>query len=425
MCSHPLKGTKNQKTNSNLVGNSVNNTTSASSSSSAAISIPKDSTKSFNSNAATNGITELITIAMNNEKSIFKICSPCPHITQAGFEGFDFTCGYRNIQMLCHVLIQQPEYKNILFNKQGDIPDIYGLQSWIEKAWKDGFDQLGAEQLGWSLVGTKIWIGATECVALLRYFGVRCKVIQFQSYKLKIPKSTSTTNGHNPTTNSTATSSSSSSNSSSSSSNNNNTSNGIKRYFHQTTAAATTDESSSIGESNSLDYDDPDFDWNQFLSQNASSNNNHTTNATNNRNSNNTSSNVNSNNNNSNNNNNETIINIIMDDQSDNSQDDYNPNARPTITTTIRTSKRTKKTPIFYTGENEENGSKKTGHKNNIGNKSNSNKVVTDVGRSLGNWVKDYFARSVREEWTCVPPLYFQHDGHSRTIIGKKVLHCD
>ncbi|CAM6031411.1 unnamed protein product, partial [Sphagnum compactum] len=41
----------------------------------------------------------------------------------------------------------------------------------------------GADQLGRSLLGTDIWIGATECVALLRYFGIRCRIVQFSNFK--------------------------------------------------------------------------------------------------------------------------------------------------------------------------------------------------------------------------------------------------
>lgn len=47
-------------------------------------------------------------------------------------------------------------------------------QAWIERAWKRGFDAEGASQLGWRLVGSTKWIGAGECVALLRSFGASC-----------------------------------------------------------------------------------------------------------------------------------------------------------------------------------------------------------------------------------------------------------
>ena len=39
-----------------------------------------------------------------------------------------------------------------------------------------------------------------------------------------------------------------------------------------------------------------------------------------------------------------------------------------------------------------------------------------DAGRKLIAWVWNYFTRAWGE--ACVPPLYFQHSGHSRTIIG-------
>lgn len=70
----------------------------------------------------------------------------------------------------------------------GDIPDIQGIQAWIEKAWKAGFDEAGSEEFGGLLLGTDYWIGATECAALLRYFGFRAIVVDFSMDKEEIKK---------------------------------------------------------------------------------------------------------------------------------------------------------------------------------------------------------------------------------------------
>lgn len=60
--------------------------------------------------------------------------------------------------------------KRVLFGGSGFIPGILLLQCWIERAWADGYDPEGCEQLGGpgSLMGSEKWIGATECAALLR-----------------------------------------------------------------------------------------------------------------------------------------------------------------------------------------------------------------------------------------------------------------
>ena len=79
--------------------------------------------------------------------------------------------------------MQVPACKLKLFNGDGDIPDVNGMQSWIEKAWADGFDPPGCSQLGGLLTGTDLWIGATECAVLLRYFGLKAEIVDFSIYQ--------------------------------------------------------------------------------------------------------------------------------------------------------------------------------------------------------------------------------------------------
>jgi hypothetical protein len=130
----------------------------------------------------TEGIIELLREVLcrqKKEKEIyFKICSPLTFISQKGTEGENWSCGYRNIQMLCTSLLQIPSYRRVMFDQSGEVPSVHGLQSWIEKAWREGFDEEGANQLG-ELLGSSTWIGATECATLLRYFGIRAQVVDF------------------------------------------------------------------------------------------------------------------------------------------------------------------------------------------------------------------------------------------------------
>ncbi|CAM9167695.1 unnamed protein product, partial [Hapterophycus canaliculatus] len=111
------------------------------------------------------------------------------HCTQRGLRGSGFSCGYRNIQMLCSALMEWPEYRRVLFGGSGCIPGIALLQCWIERAWADGYDPDGCEQLGGpgALMGSETWIGATECATLLRSFGVKAEVIDFESTAPQAP----------------------------------------------------------------------------------------------------------------------------------------------------------------------------------------------------------------------------------------------
>ena len=65
---------------------------------------------------------------------------PCLHVSQKGSYGSAWSCGYRNIQMLCSSLMQLEEYQKVLFDGTGVVPEINGIQRWIETAWKAGFD---------------------------------------------------------------------------------------------------------------------------------------------------------------------------------------------------------------------------------------------------------------------------------------------
>ena len=139
--------------------------------------------------SVTNGLIELIELRVMHQKGIrkYRLCSPTSHLSQVqSVEGIHWSCGYRNIQILCTSLIQVPKFRQLLFNKDGDIPSIYGIQAWIEKAWKDGFDIVGAADLAgpsMRLVGTTHWIGAAECATLLRFFSIDAAVVDFhQNY---------------------------------------------------------------------------------------------------------------------------------------------------------------------------------------------------------------------------------------------------
>ena len=167
---------------------------------------------------ATDGVMELLGIVLgstakaNGGSFTYKLCSEIPHISQRRGFGSKWSCGYRNVQMLSSALIKIPQYKEVLFGGSGCIPDIPGLQRWIEEAWEEGFDPPGREQLHGRLVGTSQWIGATgmtslalfcficffvlrlfsflfdcimpvavECCALFRFFGVRAEVVDVVS----------------------------------------------------------------------------------------------------------------------------------------------------------------------------------------------------------------------------------------------------
>jgi hypothetical protein len=98
-------------------------------------------------------------------------------------EDLGWGCGWRNIQMLAsHLLMTDQDAREVLFGGCGFVPDILSLQRWVEVAWRKGFDTPGADYFNWEIVGTHKWIGTTECAALLRSFGMRARIVDFQSF---------------------------------------------------------------------------------------------------------------------------------------------------------------------------------------------------------------------------------------------------
>ena len=91
-------------------------------------------------------------------------------------------CGWRNIQMMCsYLLSEDTELREVLFGSAGFVPDIPALQMWLEIAWGKGFDVAGGEYFNWNIRGTNKWIGTTEGAALLRSFGARAQIVDFQA----------------------------------------------------------------------------------------------------------------------------------------------------------------------------------------------------------------------------------------------------
>ncbi|CAD7695674.1 unnamed protein product [Ostreobium quekettii] len=89
-------------------------------------------------------------------------------------------CGWRNAQMLVSaMLMRSTEWRESLFGGCGYVPDIGSLQAWLEAAWHAGFDVEGCAQFGGSVQQSLRWIGTTEVISLLRVFRIRAQFIDF------------------------------------------------------------------------------------------------------------------------------------------------------------------------------------------------------------------------------------------------------
>lgn len=117
----------------------------------------------------------------HGRSSIVALSGYVEHFESRLEEDLGWGCGWRNIQMLSsYMLAQDSESKDVLFGGAGFIPDIPAIQQWLEIAWLKGFDVLGADYFDWKISGTQKWIGTTECATVLRSFGMRARIMDFR-----------------------------------------------------------------------------------------------------------------------------------------------------------------------------------------------------------------------------------------------------
>ncbi|KAM3297110.1 hypothetical protein ACQJBY_039140 [Aegilops geniculata] len=130
------------------------------------------------------GVMNLLRSCLESEggSSTSIISGHVDHHQSLSSEDKGWGCGWRNIQMMSsHLLRQRPETREVLFGGCGFVPDIPSLQRWLEIAWDKGFDAVGASHFDSKIYGVKKWIGTSECVTLLRSFGVRARIVDFDS----------------------------------------------------------------------------------------------------------------------------------------------------------------------------------------------------------------------------------------------------
>ncbi|KAK9724103.1 hypothetical protein RND81_05G048500 [Saponaria officinalis] len=127
------------------------------------------------------GLISLLRNCLERENSTTSIISGyVDHFQSTWKEDMGWGCGWRNIQMLSsHVLRETPEARDVMFGGSGFVPDIGSLQRWLEIAWQRGFDVVGSLHFEGKVYGSRKWIGTTECAALLRSFGLRAKIVDF------------------------------------------------------------------------------------------------------------------------------------------------------------------------------------------------------------------------------------------------------
>ncbi|KAJ8427923.1 hypothetical protein Cgig2_023299 [Carnegiea gigantea] len=126
------------------------------------------------------GLINLLKNCLEREDSTSILSGYVDHFQSTRSEDMGWGCGWRNIQMVSsHLISERPEAREALFGGSRFVPDIGSLQRWLEVAWQKGFDIPGSHYFNGKIYGSKKWIGTTECAGLLRSFGLRARIVDF------------------------------------------------------------------------------------------------------------------------------------------------------------------------------------------------------------------------------------------------------
>jgi uncharacterized membrane protein YgcG len=116
-------------------------------------------------------------VPANRLAAVFAMCSDVDHFQSRWDRGWG--CGWRNLQQFVSALSKRPEFAARLWHgAPNQVPTIGDLQKALENAWALGFDRLGQQQLQ-SVSDSRRWVGTTEMVAALRSRDINVRIAAF------------------------------------------------------------------------------------------------------------------------------------------------------------------------------------------------------------------------------------------------------
>eukprot|EP01083_Nonionella_stella_P081891 225830_1 len=160
---------------SNVASQSSNNTNASCSSVSASLS---GCSISSDENFVEGSISAIRDSLSGRKHCRVELCDSTLDYYYRAWRDQSWGCGFRNLQTLTSVLVKRPEYAEI-FDGAGSVPPIEFLQRCLDYAHAQGFDPGGFEQLSF-VQGTDTWVGAVDQCALLRSYGIRANVNNFE-----------------------------------------------------------------------------------------------------------------------------------------------------------------------------------------------------------------------------------------------------
>lgn len=108
----------------------------------------------------------------------------CSHMDMfcSNLAGIGWDCGYRNIQMLLSALLFNEQYGAMLaLSGVKEVPSLPEIAERIEQIWAKGEGHQPLATPGGGLTETKVWIGATEALELMKSLDITVHIRDFET----------------------------------------------------------------------------------------------------------------------------------------------------------------------------------------------------------------------------------------------------
>jgi hypothetical protein len=93
-----------------------------------------------------------------------------------------WACGYSTLKVVLSAILCERAFGDVAARIDGsnEIPSVPRIQRMLEAAWAAGYDLMGAQQIGPSVFGRRVKIGASDALAVLTHLRVPARLVDVE-----------------------------------------------------------------------------------------------------------------------------------------------------------------------------------------------------------------------------------------------------